>query len=71
MAARRPITCYAGMFGEPSDMLTGWGEEPDFLPASPSTPAALDHAAVAAEQHATLARVLDAGTELLKKHGRS
>ena len=70
MAARRPVDCYAGMFGEPSDMLTGWGEEPDFLPASP-TPAALDHAAFNAAQHETLNRVLAEGTELLKKHGRS
>ena len=70
MAARRPVDCYAGMFGEPSDMLTGWGEEPDFLPASP-TPAALDHAAFNAAQLKILTQVMAEGTELLKKHGRS
>jgi hypothetical protein len=63
-----PVDCYAGMFGEPADILTGWGREADVLPTPTPVP---DYAAVAAAQHETLTRVMARRTELLKKHGRS
>jgi len=62
-----PVDCYAGMFGEPADMLTGWGREADVLHAAHMEPG---DPAVAEAQHETLLCVAAAVTARLNLHKR-